>query len=200
MEPVIKRSDLPERQFEGGAVRDSNVGKGRFDLLCPFAIDQLARHMQRGCERYGDRNWELGIPMSSFYDSADRHMKRFAKGETDEDHLLAAFWNLHCAISTRERIKAGVLSPAMLDFPPEREKLAISHEWQNEPVVSTLFKPTDAVNAKAAPSINELEHDKKACLMLCDSMYGSDECDSRDFTCGDAGCAKHLFEKLRERD
>lgn len=117
--PDIKDSG-ERREFASGAVRDMSAGKGRFDLLCPLAIAQLAEHMERGCIKYGERNWEAGIPQSSYADSAMRHLNRWAAGETDEDHLLAAFWNIHCAVSQRERANRGMLDNAVINFPPAR--------------------------------------------------------------------------------
>lgn len=116
------------REFSTGAVRDMSAGKGRFDLLCPYAENELAKHMEKGCAKYGDRNWEKGIPQHSFIDSAKRHLNKVQRGLHDEDHLVAAYWNLHCAISQRERIKLGLL-PAELDdlpFPtvePQRDRI-----------------------------------------------------------------------------
>ena len=46
------------REFETGAVRDMQEGKGRCDLLPAAAILRLARHFENGCKKYGDRNWE----------------------------------------------------------------------------------------------------------------------------------------------
>lgn len=117
MKQIIKDSG-ERRDFGTGAVRDMSEGKGRFDLLCGYAIGALAEHMERGSKKYGDRNWESGIPMSSFTDSALRHLFRYLRGNTDEDHLLAAFWNLHCAVSQRERFLRDLLDPNALDDLP----------------------------------------------------------------------------------
>lgn len=94
-------------EFQTGAVRDMAGGKGRCDLLPPRAILRLARHFEAGARKYGDRNWEKGIPISSFIDSAIRHILKFMAGETDEDHLCAACWNLMCAMETEERLGLG---------------------------------------------------------------------------------------------
>ncbi|NPV89290.1 MAG: hypothetical protein HPY50_00760 [Firmicutes bacterium] len=90
-------------QFESGAVRDMQEGKGRCDLLPPMAILRLARHFEAGAKKYGDRNWEKGIPINSFIDSAIRHIMKYMDHQEDEDHLCAAAWNLMCAMETEER-------------------------------------------------------------------------------------------------
>lgn len=90
-------------EFETGAVRDMQEGKGRCDLLPPAAVLRLARHFEEGAKKYGDRNWEKGIPINSFIDSAIRHTLKYMAGQVDEDHLVSAAWNLMCAMETEER-------------------------------------------------------------------------------------------------
>ena len=34
---------------------------------------ELAKHYEKGVEKYGERNWEKGIPQHSYIDSAVRH-------------------------------------------------------------------------------------------------------------------------------
>lgn len=116
---VIKDSG-ERREFETGAVRDMSAGKGRFDLLPPEAIFAYATHMENGCEKYGDRNWEKGIPLSSFWDSAVRHLFKYIMGMRDEDHLVAAFWNIGNLIATRARIDAGTLPESLDNLPNGR--------------------------------------------------------------------------------
>lgn len=99
------------REFETGAVRDMQEGKGRCDLLPAVAILRLARHFENGCKKYGDRNWEKGIPIHSFIDSAIRHLLKYLDGQKDEDHLTAAAWNCICAMWTEEK------HPELQDIP-----------------------------------------------------------------------------------
>lgn len=63
-------------------------------------LKYLAIHFQKGAEKYGERNCEKGIPLSSFYDSATRHTYQFLLGETDEPHHISAIWNCWMAIWT----------------------------------------------------------------------------------------------------
>ena len=114
--PPIK--DSGERQsFQTGSVRDSRDGKGRFDLLPMRALQRLARHYEAGAKKYGDRNWEKGQPISRYLDSGIRHACKYLEGQRDEDHLIAAVWNLIGAADTEERIKAGLLSKELDDVP-----------------------------------------------------------------------------------
>lgn len=102
--------------FASGAVRDKKTGKGRCDLLPACVLLRLARHYERGAERYGEYNWKQGIPCHSFVDSALRHMLKYMDGWTDEDHLIAAIWNLCGLAWTEEKL------PELMDIPERMEK------------------------------------------------------------------------------
>jgi hypothetical protein len=113
--------DSGERQqFATGAVRDRQAGKGRFDLLPALAVIRLARHFEKGAAKYGDRNWERGIPLSRFLDSALRHLFAYLAGRDDEDHLVAAAWNLLAAMETEERAESDRLPLDLVDIGPRR--------------------------------------------------------------------------------
>ena len=111
-----------QEEFDTGAKRDSQEGKGRFDLLWPFALAAEAVHMQKGAEHYDARNWEKGMPVSRFISSGIGHVFKYLAGMTDENHLVAAGWNIMCAIDTRERVKRGLLPAELDDLPPDSVK------------------------------------------------------------------------------
>ena len=100
------------REFETGAVRDRGVGDDkkfrRYDLLPRLPLYRYARHMGKGAAKYAARNWEKGMPLSEFYNSAMDHMLKFACGFDDEDHLAAAMWNIGSLIEGEDRIKRGL--------------------------------------------------------------------------------------------
>lgn len=87
--------------FSTGAQRDMHGGKGRMDLLPWAAIIEVSKHCEAGAVKYGVHNVDKGIPTSSLLDSAMRHAAKYLDGQTDEDHLLAAAWNLLWAIEMR---------------------------------------------------------------------------------------------------
>jgi len=103
--------------FSTGSQRDTRDGKGRYDLLPTRGLERVALRFEAGATKYGDRNWEKGQPVSRFLDSGLRHAFKALQGETDEDHLAAAVWNLLCAIDTLERIKIGALPSTLNDLP-----------------------------------------------------------------------------------
>lgn len=130
------------REFDTGAVRDIQEGKGRTDLMpldvvaqmlssailediCQFKdtgdvdwlLDALCRfskeyqspytmflevsvHFEDGAKKYGENNWQKGIPVHCYIDSAVRHYLKFKRGDSDERHDRAFVWNLLCAIWT----------------------------------------------------------------------------------------------------
>jgi len=119
---TYKINDSGKRQnFKTGARRDVNEGKGRFDLLPPRTIKALAIHFQKGCNKYGDRNWEKGIPIGRYIDSALRHTFQVLEGLNDENHLIAAIWNLICAYETVLRIQTDELPEDLYDLPKKIE-------------------------------------------------------------------------------
>ena len=139
-------------EFDTGAVRDIQAGKGRFDLMPLVQVGtllddcilkqigfylktgdvfhlyetlsnffrkisneeqskfktqkeilmQLAIHFEAGALKYGENNWQKGIPVKSYINSAVRHYLKWQAGETDEDHQSAFLWNILCCIWTIE--------------------------------------------------------------------------------------------------
>lgn len=115
---AFETKDSGTRQnFGTGSRRDNRSGKGRYDLLPPYALQRVAQVFERGAEKYDDRNWEKGQPLCRYLDSALRHTFQVLQGRTDEDHAGHAIFNLLAFIETQERIREGVL-PAELDDLP----------------------------------------------------------------------------------
>ena len=102
------------KHFGTGAVRDISVGKGKPCLLPWEPMLRLAQHYEAGAEKYASRNWEKGIPLSSFQNSAWNHVMKWLAGWLDEDHESAAMWNIAGYIWTRERIIDGTLPLSLL--------------------------------------------------------------------------------------
>lgn len=60
----------------------------------------VAKHMGNGAAKYGERNWEKGIPLTAYVDSSVRHYLKYRRGDSDEPHLVAAGWNVLCCLAT----------------------------------------------------------------------------------------------------
>lgn len=140
------------REFETGAVRDIQEGKGRCDLLpldvvaihisvtigeedvsykilnninlyqttgcwdyLNYALQgflianfmsfsdlllEVSKHFEEGAKKYGEYNWQKGIPTHCYIDSAVRHYLKYLRGDIDEPHDRAFVWNILCCIWT----------------------------------------------------------------------------------------------------
>ena len=70
----------------------------------PHAMLELSKHFEQGAIKYGERNWEKGLPESCYIDSAIRHYLKWMDGQDDEPHDRAVIWNLICLWWTHENI------------------------------------------------------------------------------------------------
>ena len=155
------------KEFETGAVRDIQEGKGRCDLMpldvvagffragcndkaarvmnklseyqishsvvylqdavmdfmngdcfpdANTALLEVSKHFEEGAAKYGEHNWQKGIPESSYIDSAVRHYLKWQRGDDDERHDRAFVWNIMCLIWTHEH--APCKMPAWIDGTP----------------------------------------------------------------------------------
>lgn len=94
---------LDKRIFESGAQRDSNEGKIRPDLISPYMLKALGKVLAEGASHYGERNWEKGMPMDIFKESASRHYVQWMNNETDEDHAAKLIFNVMAWIHFRDK-------------------------------------------------------------------------------------------------
>ena len=90
------------RKFSTGAVRSSDAEQTRFDLVTPIGLAAVARACAEGSEKYGDFNWEKGMPANDMLNHALRHIYLFLQGDRTEDHLGHAGWNVLGAIHSLE--------------------------------------------------------------------------------------------------
>lgn len=59
---------------------------------------EVAKHFEEGAKKYGENNWQKGIPVNCYIDSAVRHYLKWLRGDKDEPHDRAFVWNLMCCI------------------------------------------------------------------------------------------------------
>lgn len=120
----ITKDSGKREKHKTGAVRDIRSGKGRYDLISPLAVNRVAGVYERGSIKYNDRNWEKGMPIGRYLDSALRHTFQYIEGKRDEDHLAQACWNLMSAIHTEEMIDRGIYPKEYYDMPDYTKKRA----------------------------------------------------------------------------
>ncbi len=75
------------------------------------AMLEVAKHFEDGAVKYVDNNWQKGIFLQCYIDSAVRHYLKYRRGDKDEPHDRAFMWNLICAIWTHKN------KPEMIDIP-----------------------------------------------------------------------------------
>ena len=164
--------DSGERlEFDTGAVRDIQKGKGRCDLMpldvvaecmsdpilgyignfqengecchleltlytfcnqsdfenMPTMLIEVSKHFENGAEKYGENNWQKGLPVKCYINSAVRHYLKWLWGDNDEPHDRAFCWNIMCAIWTCKHKPelneyAGKICPVCGNAIPENEK------------------------------------------------------------------------------
>ena len=88
--------------FKSGATR-SKISPVRYDLITPIGLRRLAETYAEGAAIHGDRNWENGLPMDDCLNRAVRHIYSYFEGDTSEDHLGHAAWNILAAMHFEEK-------------------------------------------------------------------------------------------------
>lgn len=97
--------------FPTGAQRDMGHDKGDMVSMPWESILRLSRHYEDGAKKYKRWNYRRGIPMTSYLDSALRHIAKYMSGCDDEDHLAAAVFNLLGAMLVEQQ------TPELIDIP-----------------------------------------------------------------------------------
>jgi len=121
MSEVLKDSGS-RRIFESGAHRDMAEGKGDMFSLPAAAMLRISKHYELGAKKYTRLNYQKGVPVSSFMDSALRHLFKYLDGWDDEDHLAAAGFNVLGAMQMEAR------NPDMQDIEARQGKNTYAYE------------------------------------------------------------------------
>lgn len=77
--------------------------KFQSDVPCMYLITRIlevSKHFEGGAKKYGEYNWQKGIPTHCYIDSAVRHYLKWLRGDKDEPHDRAFCWNILCCIWT----------------------------------------------------------------------------------------------------
>lgn len=103
--------------FDTGARRDSQEGKTRFDLIPVAPLRRVGDLFARGAAKYGENNWQKGIPFKRMMASLLRHAFAYLDpaDPQEEDHLAAVAWNALVIMAYEDMIKRGALDPSLMD-------------------------------------------------------------------------------------
>ena len=95
---TIKDSGKRE-QFGSGMVRDTAEGKTNYLLTRDGPMyERWAEHLTAGAQKYAKRNWMLAVGVEEYdraMESAARHFDQWLRGDDDEDHAAAVFFNIN---------------------------------------------------------------------------------------------------------
>lgn len=101
---------MPE-QHSTGAVRDTIYHRSergyplRFDLVLSNDVGfrRLAETFGEGFLKYGADNWKNGFEESILINHCLQHLTQHLAGDTTEDHLTHALWNLYTLLWMQEK-------------------------------------------------------------------------------------------------
>lgn len=104
------------KTYSTGAIREDKTLKGSYSLIPYIGMQRLALHFEKGGAKHGDRNWEKGLPLSTYINAMLRHAFKLSAGYTDEDHAAALAWNAMCFMHTQVMLDEGKLPPELNDL------------------------------------------------------------------------------------
>lgn len=81
-----------------------------YDSIYDMMLD-VSIHFEEGAKKYGEYNWQKGIPESSYIDSAMRHYMKYRAGMEDERHDRAFVWNILCLMWQHRQNRKEKVSP-----------------------------------------------------------------------------------------
>ncbi len=116
MQEFVTKVNGQKDQFVTGAVRGSQEGKLRYDLVGLHGLKREAALLARGAEHYGERNWEKGQPVARTAASLLRHIFAYIEGDRSEDHIAALRFNAGSIAHVEEEVLAGRLPAELLDY------------------------------------------------------------------------------------
>ena len=93
-------SEFQATDNEGFLMRALRTFWEEYGWDAPTVLLEVSKHMEEGAKKYGERNWEKGLPVSCFIDSAVRHYLKLLRGDDDEPHDRAFCWNMLCCLWT----------------------------------------------------------------------------------------------------
>jgi len=114
MEFDVKDSGV-RQEFKSGMVRDTADGKTDYTRIMDGPMyDRWAIHLSKGAIKYPDirpgiANWTLADgeeEMIRFRKSAARHFRQWLRGDVDEDHASATYFNINGYEFVKAKIEA----------------------------------------------------------------------------------------------
>ena len=96
-------------ELPSGMNRDTEEGKLDYTLIMDGPMyDRWAAHLTAAVPTRGERNWmkaHTEQDYARFRRSLSRHMRQYFRGDVDEDHAAAIFFNLNGAEHVKEQLR-----------------------------------------------------------------------------------------------
>jgi len=153
---IVKDSGKRE-EFSSGMVRDTTEGKINFwRILVGPMFMRWAAHLTKGAVKYPDvkpgvSNWQLAageVELARFKDSAFRHFVQWQRGDRDEDHAAAIFFNVNGAEYVQDKIAHA-----------EAEKAKVVSAYQHDCTIHLCYPGCPTL--PAGPNTNLVDRSDK---------------------------------------
>lgn len=90
----MNRAEILDTAKPAEAVKHDSA-KPRMDLIPPEALTALGTVLREGADKYGERNWELGMDWGRVSGALLRHLSAWMAGEaTDPDSGMSHVWHV----------------------------------------------------------------------------------------------------------
>lgn len=96
------------QDYVSGMRRDTQEGKPDYSLVDEAMLTRWADHVTKGAAKYGRKNWQLASSeeeLERFVASAFRHFVQWWRGDRDEDHGAAVYFNIAAAEMVRRKLE-----------------------------------------------------------------------------------------------
>lgn len=149
---------------------------------------EVSKHFEEAAKKYPPDNWKKGIPISSYINSAVRHLLKWRDGWKDERHDRAFVWNLLAAIWTMKYL------PEMDDLPRRTytleevvEELGVELETEKPKRGKTFLE--DFISSQ--PTLYKPDEVYEEFCVICRYPHIVD-----DFVCPGEGCCEECWNRV----
>lgn len=179
--PITIQPSDTNRDFKTGAVRGEDAGKGKPSLLPLVAVClvskvtggpsnlpwtglvEVSKVFEAGCHKYAARNWEKGMPLHCFVDSAERHLGKYLRGDQDEPHVVQYAWNLLCLLQMHVWVHRGDRPYDLYEVPDDKHFIGFPAVDIGE---ALTFTPDPETGVGAGGSMKHYADESVWCLAL----------------------------------
>ena len=94
----------PKREYILAAIEEGINTLPGLNGCMYTAMLEVSHLYEDGAEKYGENNWQKGMPVSVYIDSGIRHYIKAMRGDSDEPHHRGFIWNMLGALWTIDNI------------------------------------------------------------------------------------------------